>query len=169
MGCVIRYFFRFFKRFLAKNISQHCYQLFISSLRNYSVKRLGKMKIKGDTLTLGAVFFADLSFGQSVAFGIRVSMLLGITTFMAYVTASRFGFSIFVGFTIYFSLSFTASANQFGYAGFKYLEIIEKTLFFLRSCSWDKKFFNFVDCDRLLALDEPTNQWSSLQFWSSSW
>ena len=96
----------------------------VSSFRNYSVKRLAKIKIDGDTIIIHAVFWADL---LTVIVGIICSFwgvgfnhqfhdgYLGQDS-MEF-TWRRFGLSIFAGFAIFFSLTTTANANQQGYAG----------------------------------------------------
>ena len=96
----------------------------VSSLRNFAVKRLAKLKIDGDTITMHAVFWADLS---TVLVGLFMCIWNDGFNHVFYdkwidqqsieLTWRRLWFSIGVGFLIYFSLSSTANANQLGFAG----------------------------------------------------
>lgn len=96
----------------------------VSSLRNYSVKFLGKKKISGDNITFGAVLGADFATCIIGAFLCIGGFGFNATNYNEYyheymneMTWQRFLWSLFVGFSIYFSLSFTANGNQKGYAG----------------------------------------------------
>lgn len=96
----------------------------VSSLRNYSVKFLGKKKISGDNITFGAVIGADFITIIIGAFLCIGGWGFNATNYNNYykeymdeITWQRFLWSLFVGFSIYFSLSFTANGNQKGYAG----------------------------------------------------
>lgn len=96
----------------------------VSSLRNYSVKYLGKKKISGDNITFGAVIgagFIKIIIGAFLCIG---GWGFNATNYNNYckeymdeITWQRFLWSLLVGFNIYFSLSFTANGNQKGYAG----------------------------------------------------
>lgn len=97
----------------------------ISAVRNFAVKALARQKVDGDTITLHAVFWADLL--TAVIGAILCIWGLGYNHeyFDKYLkeesiefTWRRFWLSIFVGGTIFFSLTTTANANQIGYAGF---------------------------------------------------
>jgi len=96
----------------------------VSSFRNFSVKRLAKLDVDGDTIILHAVFWADLItviLGCILCFwGIGFNHEFYDTYFdqeSIEFTWTRFGMATFVGFAIFFSLTTTANANQKGYAG----------------------------------------------------
>jgi len=103
----------------------------ISAVRNFTVKALTKKKVDGETITFHAVFWADLI---TVFIGV-ICCIWGYGFNHEYydnylqqqsveLTWRRFWFSIFVGFAVYFSLTTTANANQYGYAGKYFLFII---------------------------------------------
>lgn len=99
----------------------------VSALRNFTVKALTKQKVDGDTITLHAVFWADLI---TVIIGV-ICCVWGVGFNHKFydrffheetyeLSWKRFGMSIVVGIAIYFSLSMTANANQAGFAGIKF-------------------------------------------------
>ena len=107
----------------------------ISSLRNFTIKRLAESKVDGVTIVIHSVFWADLI---TVLIGI-ISMIWGMgfnhEFFDKYLqqesiefTWRRFGLSVFIGFVIFFTLTTTANATQHGYTG-----IILFILYILRS------------------------------------